>query len=237
MSTPATFEKTVLNTVRRHKERADYDVATVAGIVAEAKIVHLAFVDDAGLPQCVPMLAAFEHDEESGECLLYLHGYPGGRFVKTLQDAGTPMVATATILDGYVLALSVFSHSMNYRSAVMHGVTLPFTQEELDGGAKYRALEKVVESATPGRWDAARRPSESEIKGTAVLRMRVESASAKIRTGPPKDEKADLENAELVAQTWTGVVPTRVVSQPPIASPYYPGDPSPTEAPEHVRAL
>jgi hypothetical protein len=64
------------------------------------------------------------------------------------------MCATATIMDGYVLALSVFSHSMNYRSAVLHGISLPF--DDKDDEAKMRALKVVVESTTPGRWEGSR---------------------------------------------------------------------------------
>ena len=108
---------------------------------------------------------------------MYEHaGYAGARFAKQLADAGTPMIATFTLIDGYVLALSVFSHSMNYRSAVCHGVTLPFSKEELAAGEKLRALQLVVENATPGRWEHARQPTEAEEKGTSVIRMRVEQA-------------------------------------------------------------
>lgn len=134
-------------------------------------------------------------------------GHASAGFAKTLADPGTPIVATATILDGIVLALAVFKHSNNYRSAVCHGVSVPFSQDELAQGAKMRALERVVESAAPGRWEHARLPNETEMATTAVVRMRVESArsvgcivdvvamltlhthtrSAKIRTGPPKD--------------------------------------------------
>lgn len=64
------------------------------------------------------------------------------------------MAATATIMDGYVLALSVFNHSMNYRSAVLHGVSLPFDDD--DTKAKARVLELIVNSTTPGRWENSR---------------------------------------------------------------------------------
>ncbi|EJD45528.1 hypothetical protein AURDEDRAFT_184751 [Auricularia subglabra TFB-10046 SS5] len=213
------FDKTPLNSVQRRKDRAHYDVATIAAIIKEAKILHMSFVDDHGQPQCVPMLGAFEQ-VDSGECFIYFHGWVGARFAKAVADPSTPLVASATLFDGYVLALSVFHHSMNYRSAVCHGVSAPFTKGELDAGAKERALKLVVESAIPGRWDNARQPTRDEVNDTSVVRMRVESASAKIRTGPPKDDKEDVENTELVDRVWTGVVPSSRVNAAPEPSEY-----------------
>ena len=69
---PIEFEKNELNTVGRHRERARYDFETISSIVREAKVAHLGFVDDLGRPQCVPMLAAIEEDED--DLFLYLHG-------------------------------------------------------------------------------------------------------------------------------------------------------------------
>lgn len=81
-------------------------------------------------------------------------GYPKARFIQSLLEQGTPMTATATIMDGYVLALCVFGHSMNYRSAVLHGVSMPI--DEADEEAKRNALKHVVDSSTPGRWENSR---------------------------------------------------------------------------------
>jgi nitroimidazol reductase NimA-like FMN-containing flavoprotein (pyridoxamine 5'-phosphate oxidase superfamily) len=86
--------------------------------------------------------------------LISVKGYPKARFIQALLEIGTPMTATATIMDGYVLALSVFHNSMNYRSAVLHGVSLPFDADDAD--AKMRALKLIVDSTTPGRWENSR---------------------------------------------------------------------------------
>ncbi|CAE6475851.1 unnamed protein product [Rhizoctonia solani] len=220
------FEKTTLNTVRRRPDRGIYDKETIASIVQEAKVMHVAFVDTQGLPQCIPMLGVW-HEDETGQCYLYFHGYPTTRIMNNLSDPGTPVVATATLVDGLVLALSAFSHSMNYRSAVVHGVVLPISEKERNDG-----FQKVVEGIAPGRWENSRQPNEGEIQGTGVLRIKVETASAKVRTGPPKDDKKDVENKELVSKTWTGVIPLRTV----------PGVPEPSSyctipAPAHVSAL
>jgi nitroimidazol reductase NimA-like FMN-containing flavoprotein (pyridoxamine 5'-phosphate oxidase superfamily) len=63
---------------------------------------------------------------------------------------------------------------MNYRSAVLHGVTYPFPDDDKE--AKMHAFKLVVESAAPGRWDHARQPDDSEVKQTGIIRMKVESA-------------------------------------------------------------
>jgi len=235
MAAEDAFDKTKLNTINRMPARASYDKAAITSIAQEAKIAHLAWTDETtGLPQCVPMLAALE--EVDGDLFVYFHGYPAARFIKSLNEHGTRVVATFTIIDGYVLALSHFHHSMNYRSAVLHGSILPFgvlahekgKEEELKSGK----FKNVVEAIVPGRWDNARRPTTSEIKGTGLLRMVVETASAKTRTGGPNDDKEDLEDSNLTSVTWAGVVPVKKQV----------GVPEPTPAcdlaaPEHIRNL
>lgn len=165
------FDQSDLNTVKRNKDRATYEKTQIADILKEAKICHVSFVHDQ-LPQCIPMIGALEQTA-GGDMFVYFHGeaqykiirhyrsskiegYPKARFIQALLERGTPMTATATILDGYVLALSVFHHSMNYRSAVLHGVSLPFEDDDIDNEAKRRALELIVNFTTPGRWENSR---------------------------------------------------------------------------------
>jgi len=229
------FEKTKLNTVTSQPARASYDKAEIIAIAQEAKIAHLAWTDETtGLPQCVPMLAAVE--EVDGDLFVYFHGYPGARFIKSLNEHGTRVAATFTIMDGYVIALSHFHHSMNYRSAVLHGSIMPFgvfadekgKEEEL----KTEKFKNVVETIVPGRWEHARQPNATEIKGTGLLRMVVEGASAKKRAGGPKDDKEDLEDAKLTSNTWTGVVPVKRQTETP--------EPAPAcqlSVPDHIRNL
>ncbi|KDQ18515.1 hypothetical protein BOTBODRAFT_28888 [Botryobasidium botryosum FD-172 SS1] len=229
----ATFDRTPLNTVRRHPERAEYDRAAIAAIVRDAKILHVAFNNDSGDPQCIPMLGAW--DEVDGQPYIYFHAYHGARFIKTLSDVGTPICATATIVDGYVLSLSAFGHSLNYRSAVIHGVVLPLAPSEDEDAFKMHAFKLTVQAAVPDRWDHVRQPTPAELRITGIIRMKVDSASAKIRRGPPKEDRKDLEDAELVARTWTGVVPVSRVAGTPEPSEYCryaPGD-----VPAHVSEL
>jgi len=229
------FDKTKLNTVNRLPARATYDKAEIIAIAQQAKIAHLAWSDEAtGLPQCVPMLAALE--EVDGDLFVYFHGHPAARFIKSLNEHGTRVVATFTLIDGYVLALAHFHHSMNYRSAVLHGSIMPFGvfahEKGREDELKAEKFKSVVEMIVPGRWEHARQPNPTEIKGTGLLRMVVEGASAKKRAGPPGDDKEDLEDTNLTSVTWTGVVPVKRQV----------GTPEPMSAcklavPEHIRNL
>jgi len=227
------YEKTELNTVGRHKERGHYDKTTVTAIIREAKVLHVAFVDDDGMPQCVPMIGALE-DTEDGDLILYLHGHPSSRIYKRLNEPNVRVVATGTILDGYVLALSSFGTSMNYRSAVLHGYTVPLGRNKGEDAVKAKtdAFIRITDRTIPGRWDYARKPTPTEFKGTAVVRVVVDSASAKVRKGPANENKEDLQDADLMNDVWTGVVPISKAI----------GSPQPSEfcnisPPEHVLQL
>ena len=177
-------------TVKRHPERGAYDRATIDSILDEALICHLGFVAD-GRPFVIPTIHARDGDT------LYIHGSPGSRMLRATKE-GVDICVTVTLLDGLVLARSVYNHSMNYRSVVVLGRA----REVTDGDAKLRAMQRVVEHVVPGRWSDARRPSDAEIKATTILALPLDEASAKIRSGPPTDDDADLELA-----VWAGVIP------------------------------
>src|SRR5437588_10526354 len=120
---------------------------------------------------------------------------------------GVPVCVTVTLLDGLVLARSVFNHSVNYRSVVILGkATLVDNPEE-----KLAALRVLSEHILPGRWDDSRQPNERELKATSVLRVPIEEFSAKVRVGPPIDDEEDY-----AFPTWAGVVPLEMVAGAPI---------------------
>src|SRR5436190_19734052 len=171
---------TARTTVKRHPERGVYDRATVDAILDEALICHVGFVYE-GQPYVIPTIHA-----RDGETL-YLHGSPGSRMLRNLKQ-GIDICVTATLLDGLVLARSVYHHSMNYRSVVVPGRAREIT----DHAEKLHAMECVVEHVVSGRWHDARQPSEEELKGTTILALSLEEASAKIRAGGPKDDESDL---------------------------------------------
>ena len=192
------FELTERNRVRRVPKRGHYDRATIDPIVDEALICHVGFVQD-GQPFVIPTLHARAGDE------ILLHGAVTSRLIQHIQ-AGNPVCITCTLVDGLVLAHSVFDHSINYRSAVLFGCGRLLEGEE----EKLHALQVFTEKLLPGRWQDARQPNGRELKATAVAALTIESASAKIRSGPPSDE---AEDADWPA--WCGVLPlAQTVGQP-----------------------
>jgi hypothetical protein len=120
-----------------------------------------------------------------------------------------------------VLARSAFHHSVNYRSVVVFGQARLVEPEE-----RVRALELFTEKLVPGRWPEVRSPTRQELKGTKVLSLPLDEASAKVRTGPPVDEDEDYE-----LPVWAGVLPLRTVVDPPQPDPRL--DPG-IETPGHV---
>lgn len=188
--------------VRRAPRRAAYDRATIDAILDEALVCHVAFVHD-GQPYAIPTLHARVGDT------IYLHASAASRMARTLA-AGAPACLTATLVDGLVLARSAFHHSMNYRSAVVLG-----RPRALDDDAeRLAALEALTERLVPGRWGEVRPPSRQELKGTHVLALPIEEASAKVRTGPPVDDEPDH-----ALPVWAGVVPLALVAGAPEPDP------------------
>jgi uncharacterized protein len=202
---------------RRSPARGTHDLSVVHEVLDAAHIVHAAVVQD-DQPFVLPLLHARVGDD------LYLHGSTASRVFKALA-AGTPACLTATMVDGIVLARSVFHHSMNYRSAMVLGTGEAVT----DPDEKLAALEAFTEKLTPGRWAAARRPNAKELKGTMAVRFPIDEASAKVRTGGPVDDEPDY-----AIDVWAGVVPLELVPGAP-----QPDDrlPEGTAVPEHVAAL
>lgn len=188
--------------VVREADRAVYDRETVYRILDAGFICHIGFSVD-GQPFVIP--TAYGRKDAN----LYIHGSAASRMLRQMKN-GIPMCVTVTLLDGLVLARSVFNHSMNYRSVVILGkATLVEEPEE-----KLAALRVLSEHIIPGRWDDARQPNERELKATSVLRVPIEEYSAKVRTGPPVDDEEDYS-----FPTWAGVVPLEMKVGVPIEDP------------------
>jgi nitroimidazol reductase NimA-like FMN-containing flavoprotein (pyridoxamine 5'-phosphate oxidase superfamily) len=185
--------------VRRKPERGSYDRALIEAILDEGLVCHAGFVVDEQ-PYVVPMTYGRVGD------MLYLHGSPASRMLRRFAD-GVPVCVTVTLVDGLVLARSARMHSMNYRSVVVLGTA----QAVRDEGERRAALEAILEHAIIGRWRDVRPPSERELRETAVLRLPLSEASAKVRSGPPLDPDADLAQP-----CWAGVLPLRLVAQEPV---------------------
>ena len=191
------YAPTERSRVRRVAKRAVYDRDTVHSIIDAALVGHVGFVVD-GRPRVLPTAVA-----RVGECV-YLHGNRNSAMLQTLS-AGAPACITVTHLDGLVVARSVFHSSMNYRCVVIHGVGRALT-----GAGKRAALDALVERLIPGRTGDVRAPTEKELAVTTVLEFPLAEVSAKVRTGPPADDKDDY-----LLPFWGGVVPLHTVAGAP----------------------
>jgi uncharacterized protein len=201
--------------VVREPDRAVYDRDAVYRILDEAFLCHVGFSVD-GQPFVIPT----SYGRKDAD--LYIHGSAASRMLRQMKE-GVPVCVTVTLLDGLVLARSVFNHSMNYRSVVILGkATL------LDGAEeKLTALRVLSEHILPGRWDEARQPNERELKATSVLRVPIDEFSAKVRTGPPIDDPEDYS-----FPTWAGVIPLQTVASTPVRDPQLDAS---CELPEYLR--
>ena len=206
--------------VKRVHDLAAYDRETIEAILDAAFICHLGFERD-GQPYVIPTLHARIGD------LLYVHGSSASRTVRAVSE-GIPACATVTLLDGIVLARSVFEHSINYRSVVVLGTATTVT----DPDEKNAVLEAFTEKLLPGRWADARQPTRKELKATGVLSLPLTEASAKLRTGEPDD--GGTPDAEL--DVWAGHIPLVVRALPPVPAPdLRPGIPVPAYADRYQR--
>ena len=202
--------------VVREAHRGVYDRETAYKILDEGFLCHVGFVAD-GQPFVIP--TSYGRKDAS----LYIHGSAASRMLRQMKE-GIPVCVTVTLLDGLVLARSVFNHSMNYRSVVILGKAALVD----DPAEKLEALRLLSEHIIPGRWDDARQPNERELKQTSVLRIPIEEFSSKVRIGPPIDDEEDLS-----FPTWAGVVPLEMKVGTPENDPtLQPG----REVPEYVRS-
>ena len=197
------FPKTPRTTITRLPKRGAYDKETVYGILDEALFCTIAFVLD-GQPFQIPTGFCRIGDK------LYIHGSVGSFYMREIAEKQLPVSIGVTFIDGIVLARSAFHHSVNYRSVVLfsHG-ELVTDDEEI-----YQALEAFTEKMCPGRWADVRKPSNKEWKATLVLSFSIAEASAKIRTGHPKDDEEDYS-----LDVWAGVLPLKMIKQELIPDP------------------
>ena len=179
-----------VNKVRQLRDKARYDRATVHEILDAGLVAHVAFVQD-GAPVVVPMI--YGRVDET----LYLHGARKARVIRLLERTERACL-NVTLLDGLVLARSAFNSSMHYRSATVFGAP----QLVVNPDAKLEALRVISEQMMPGRWQELRAPHEREVRMTGVIRLDIDSASAKVSSGMPDDEDDDYD-----IPVWAGVLP------------------------------
>jgi len=190
---PPDLSRTPRTVLNRHRERGRTHRDDLYAVLDAGLICHLGVIDD-GVPRVLPTGYGRLGD------ILYLHGSSAN--ATFMAGAGQEVCVTVTHLDGLVCARSVFSHSMNYRSAMIFGVARLVT----DSAERLLALRTITEQLAPGQWSYARQPSKKELAATSVLALPLTEASVKIRSGGPADEPEDC-----AMDVWAGVVPVTTV--------------------------
>jgi uncharacterized protein len=203
------------STPTRLRERARTDRAELDAVLDAGLVCHVGVIRD-GAPVVLPTGYGRVGDT------VYLHGSTGAGWLRVAD--GTPICLTVTHVDGVVYARSVFHHSMNYRSAVVHGPARVVT----DPDERWAALHAIVEQLSPGSWEHARQPDARELAATLVVALDLTEASLKVRTGPPKDEEPDI----AAGGRWAGVLPVTTTFGEPVPDPTLDA----AAAPEHVLA-
>lgn len=231
------YPKDVHNTVNRYKHQAVYSLITIHTIINTSPVLHVSFTPAPSdpFPVILPLIGqmgSFTHPSSGlGDPLdCYLHGYVSSRIMSLSRASGgkgLPVCIAASKVDGLVLTLTPNSHNYNYRSAILFGyATLVEDLEE-----KLWAMELITNSVVPDRWRHTRvPPNVAEMQSTQILRVKIDSGSAKVREGVPNDEKGDLANQDVLSSVWTGVLPLYEQFGQPVPGPYNEVE----EVPEHV---
>lgn len=192
------FPITEKTEITRLAKRGVYDKDQVYAILDEALFCTVAYADHQQ-PFQIPTGFCRIYDT------LYIHGSVGSHYMRALAHSPLPVCISATLIDGIVLARSAFHHSVNYRSVVVFSTGRVVTDED----ELYKASEVFTNKMCPGRWSDVRKPTAGEWKATMFLAFPIEEASAKVRTGPPKDDEEDYD-----LNVWAGVQPIQMVRQP-----------------------
>ena len=98
-----------------------------------------------------------------------------------------------------------------------------------DPAQKRDRLNGLIDTLYPGRSEVLRPLTDSEIMRTAVLSLKIEEASAKVRRQGPVDDEADYE-----LPIWAGTVPVRMQVMDPK---HDPRNLDGLAVPDHVRGL
>lgn len=194
------FVKTNRTSITRLPKRGVYDKDVIYSILDEALFCTIAYVREGQAFQ-IPTGHCRIHDS------LYIHGSVGSFYMRELAAGNVPVSIGVTLIDGIVLARSAFHHSVNYRSVVIFSTARKVTDEE----ELYHAMEAFTNKMQPGRWDDVRKPTKNEWKETMILSFNIEEASAKVRSGAPKDDEEDYS-----LNVWAGVVPLSLQRSAPV---------------------
>jgi len=227
-----TFEypKTARNKVIRAAQRGNYELGFIHSLINTTLVLNVSFSPgpEDEFPAILPMIGAmgsFENPsasiDEPLDC--YLHGFVTVRLNNLARKAhaegkpGLPVCIAVSKVDGLVLALSGFHHSMNYRSATLFGYANIVTDPE----EVLYAMKIITDKVVTDRWENTRLPpTKADITSTGILRVTIKTGSGKVRDNPPNDDKEDMENPDLLQRVWTGFVPVTETFGEPVPSVY-----------------
>ncbi|KAG0646478.1 Chromatin-associated swi6 [Hyphodiscus hymeniophilus] len=217
-----------------------YALTTIHTLINTTPVLHVSFTPASTdpFPVILPLIGqmgSFTRPSAGlGDPLdLYLHGYVSSRIMNLARASptskGLGVCIAASKVDGLVLTLTPNSHNYNYRSAVLFGyATLVEDVKE-----KLWAMELITNSVVPDRWKHTRvPPNKGEMASTQILKVTIDSGSAKIREGVPNDEACDMNDEGVLNSVWTGVLPLYEQFGEPVPGPYN----RVGEVPEHVVA-
>lgn len=191
-STPDLPPKNARHRVRQSAVRAAYDAKSLYAVLDACRVGHVAIIDQ-GKPVSIPSAVARIDDH------LYLHGSNSSRLFKAMAE-GCDICVSVCELDALVVARSAMHCSMNYRSAVVFG-----RGEKVAEADKVALLDAFTEHLIPGSQGHFRPHLPKEIKATTLIRVSLDEASVKIRTGGPVDDEEDLS-----LPIWAGEIPLKV---------------------------
>ncbi|MFI6128491.1 pyridoxamine 5'-phosphate oxidase family protein [Micromonospora sp. NPDC051141] len=200
--------------LRRMSQKGRGDRAALFEVLRAGLVCHLGALVD-GAPMVVPTVYGFDTTH------LFLHGSVASRSLTTDAE----VCATVTVVDGLVLARSVFEHGVNYRSAMVYGTP----RRVVDAEEKRYGLRLLTEHVAPGQWDYARGPNGKELAATVLLALPLAEASVKTRSGPPDDGAGP----DAALGLWAGELPLVATWQQPLTDPALPAT---VAVPAHVAA-
>lgn len=193
------IKQTQRTKLKRLPKRGSFDREIFYKILDEAFICHIGFSVN-GQTFVIPTAYGRKDD------MLYVHGSAASRMTREMSK-GIDVCITVTLVDGLVLARSAFHHSINYRSVVIFGKAEIVESESEKNDALFAFTEHLIK----GRWAEIREPNTKELKGTTVLKLEINEASAKMRTGNPIDDEEDMN-----LDVWAGVIPLEIKAGKPI---------------------
>ncbi len=188
---------------RRLREQGRSQRADLMAVLQAGFIAHLGVPAEHGV-MVVPTVYGFDDNQ------VYVHGSVASQSLA----AAAGYCLTVTVVDGLVLARSVFEHAVNYRSAMIYAVPRVITGDE----EKLAGLRLVSEHLAPGQWDYVRRPSRKELAATRLLAMTLDEASVKVRIGPPDDG----DSPDALLGLWAGELPLETGWGQPVPDPSLP---------------